>query len=157
MARRARFFALACLGLAIMSEGEWKGLPLLAQLSPWFPFSLATTSAPSDQSAEQCGVENDTRYAGNDDKMPDGKLKCSSEIKTTCTERSPVQDVPGCKTFCHSSQYFTWISSRKECYCKNSDSGKGQLSGSVSGKTQCPGNVLPLQRIVLWLTSSSST
>ena len=141
MARRARFFALACLGLAIMSEGEWKGLPLLAQLSPWFPFSLATTFAPSDQSAEQCGVENDTRYAGYDYTMPDGKLKCSSDIKSGCTQRSPVPDVDICKSFCHANDYFTWISSTKECFCKKSDSGKGQQSGSVSGPTKCPGKI----------------
>ena len=103
--------------------------------------TLYGTSFTSYLSAEQCRVENDTRYAGYDYVMPDGKLKCSSDIKTTCTQRSPVPDVDICKSFCHANDYFTWISSKKECFCKKSDSGKGHQSGSVSGATKCHGKI----------------
>ena len=90
-------------------------------------------------SAEQCGMENDIDYGGNDVIMPDGKLKCSSPYYSACTESSPVLDAPSCRSFCLESNYFTWKSSSQECYCKNSNLGKAQQSGSTSGSTICPG------------------
>ena len=86
-------------------------------------------------------MENDIDYAGSDDTMPDGKLKCSSANQSLCTQRTPVHDVPSCKSFCYLSKYFTWKASNKECYCKNSDLGKRQEGGSVSGRTKCQGKL----------------
>ena len=90
-------------------------------------------------SAEQCGMENDIDYGGNDVIMPDGKLKCSSPYTSACTESSPTVNAPSCRSFCLESNYFTWKSSSQECYCKYSNSGKVQESGSTSGSTICPG------------------
>ena len=94
-----------------------------------------------EDSAERCGMEYDIDYGGYDVNMPDGKLKCSGSW-SRCTESSPVPDVQSCKSFCNSSSYFTWKSARKECFCKNSDSGRRQYGGSVSGRTtNCQGMI----------------
>ena len=94
-----------------------------------------------EDSAEKCNVrmENDIDYGGNDVTMPDGKLKCSSPHYSYCTESSPVLNAPSCRSFCLESNYFTWKSSYQTCYCKNSNLGKAQQSGSTSGSTICPG------------------
>ena len=89
----------------------------------------------SIEKAEQCEMEID--YYGNDDKMADGKLKCSSPAQSLCTQRNPIADVPSCKSFCSTSKYFTWKEAAKECYCKNSNARRGQQDGGVSGKTNC--------------------
>ena len=89
--------------------------------------------------AEQCAMEYDIDYAGNDDTMPDGKLKCSSPTDNYCTQRFAVHDFPTCKEFCYSSDYFTWRASSKVCFCKNSDSGKTS-GGGISGKINCQGS-----------------
>ena len=98
-------------------------------------------------------MENDIDYAGSDDTMPDGKLKCSSANQSLCAQRTPVHDVPSCKSFCHLSKYFTWKASIKECYCKNSDLGKRQEGGSVSGRTKCQGK-LGLTKLRFYLRRS---
>ena len=109
----------------------------------WYNLNGQSTTPCSSASncvcrIEQCKMENNIDYNGNDDKMPNGKLKCSSPIKSLCTQRNPIDDVPSCKSFCSTSKYFTWKASKKECYCKNSDSRRRQHGGSVSGKTNCP-------------------
>ena len=100
---------------------------------------LSTKFSQCPLYTELCAMENDIDYHGNDDTMPNGKLKCSSSW-SGCTESSPVPDVPSCKSFCNSSSYFTWTAN-KECYCKHSDSGRKQQGGSVSGRTNCPGKI----------------
>ena len=67
-------------------------------------------------------------------------MKCSSTIVSydfTCSNEAPVTDVASCKSFCGSSKYFTWKGS--ECFCKHSDSGRREASGSISGRTKCTG------------------
>ena len=86
---------------------------------------------------EQCEMEDNIHYNGNDDKMPDGKLKCTGG--SLCTQ-NPITDASSCKSFCSTSKYFTWKASAKVCYCKNSDSRRSQEGGTVSGKTNCPYN-----------------
>ena len=86
---------------------------------------------------EQCEMEDNVHYNGNDDKMPDGKLKCTGG--SLCTQ-NPITDASSCKSFCSTSKYFTWKASAKVCYCKNSDSRRSQEGGTVSGKTNCPYN-----------------
>ena len=76
--------------------------------------------------------------------MPDGKLKCSSRW-SGCAESSPVPDALSCISFCSSSDYFTWKSAKKECFCKHSDSGRKQQGGSVSGRTNCQGKVFMIR------------
>ena len=83
-------------------------------------------------------MEYDIDYNGFDD--VDGvKWKCSHPTWTACTQMSPINDFHSCKSFCHSSKYFTWRASVKDCYCKNSDSGRRQQVGKVSGRTDCQG------------------
>ena len=113
------------------------GPTITKSLELWF-----LTLCTSYMFAVQCGMENDIDYTGNDDTMPDGKLKCSSTIQPRCTQRAPVDDVPSCKSFCSSSKYFTWKENR-ECFCKNSDLVKRQHGGSVSGRTNCQGKLGP--------------
>ena len=89
--------------------------------------------------SEPCSVENNIDYRGNDDQMPGGKLKCSSPINTICSHNTPVTDVDSCKLFCGSSKYVTWKDRVNECFCKHSDLGRHEQSGSVSGLTNCAG------------------
>ena len=72
-------------------------------------------------SAGHCGLENNVDYLGNDDNFT-----------------SPVHDVPSCQSFCHASEFFSW-SWASNCYCKSSDSGKGQNVNVISGRTKCHG------------------
>ena len=89
--------------------------------------------------ADLCKIEYEIDYAGNDDTMPDGKLKCSSTIQANCTQQSYIHTAQGCRSFCKSSKYFTWTSDYKECYCKNSNSVRTHWDGGVSGNTNCHG------------------
>ena len=87
-------------------------------------------------SAELCELENNIHYAGNDDYMPDGKIKCTSATTPSCTQKTAFDDASNCKSFCYPSKYFTF-SYAKECFCKNSDSAKNPEGGSISGRTNC--------------------
>ena len=89
--------------------------------------------------ADLCKLDYEIDYAGNDDTMPDGKLKCSSTIQDRCTQQELIHTVQGCKSFCSSSKYFTWTSDYKECFCKNSNSVRTHWDGGVSGNTNCRG------------------
>ena len=79
----------------------------------------------SHLSAEQCGIEPDIDYAGND-----------------VTGKSGIpgfNTVTSCKSFCQLSKYFTWDARDTKCYCKTSDSGRQKLNGLFSGRTNCQG------------------
>ena len=136
-ARSARSFNLHMVPFASITSAEcrrrWSSQTIIFKIRPILALNLLNVS-----DTEHCGYENNIDYQGNDDTLPNGKLQCSSGYPG-CTESSPVPDVPSCKLFCSSSDYFTWKSANKECYCKNSDRGRKQQVGSVSGRTNCQG------------------
>ena len=98
---------------------------------------------PSNLFTEQCRLEKDIDYSGNDDTMTDGKLTCSSKTNSLCTRRTSVHDITSCKLFCQQrpilSEFFSWKDFSNECFCKHSDSGRRHQGGAVSGTTKCLG------------------
>ena len=74
-----------------------------------------------------CLTENDISYYGND--VNNGTLNVQS-------------DVASCRSSCKSmgADYFDFnYGGNKECWCKNSNAGRTQQVGVVSGETSCPG------------------
>ena len=50
-------------------------------------------------------------------------------------------DVASCRSSCSSmgAGYFTYTRVNKKCYCKDSNAGRQQMGGRVSGETSCRG------------------
>lgn len=74
-----------------------------------------------------CSTETDISYYGND--VNDGTSNVQS-------------DVPSCRSSCKSmgADYFGFnYGGNKQCWCKNSNAGRMQQFGVVSGETSCPG------------------
>ena len=74
-----------------------------------------------------CLTENDISYYGND--VNNGTLNVQS-------------DVASCRSSCKSmgADYFGFnYGINQQCWCKNSNAGRMQKNGIVSGETSCPG------------------